>query len=170
MSIGRICSRATHLADLEESAQAAADRMQDQNVGTLVVVDPDRKPIGILTDRDLAVRVVAPALDARTTTVGQVMTSHPQWVREETPIEDAVATMRSLGIRRLPVVDGRERLVGIVSADDVLELLAQELENLGRIAGSSRPGSAMPATGPRPPKRPAASAEGLQRSAADLEC
>lgn len=144
MSIGKICSREVHLADPEESAKAAADRMKDENVGTLLVVDRDGKPVGIVTDRDLALRVVAPALDPRTTPVRQIMTSHPRCVQEMTPIEDAVVTMRSTGVRRLPVVDEGERLVGIVSADDVLELVTEELNSLGRIVGLSRPGSRLP--------------------------
>lgn len=169
MSVGRICSRSTHLADYEESVQVAADRMKDENVGTLLVTDADRRPIGILTDRDVAVRVVAPGLDARRTKVGQVMSAHPRWVREESSIEEAVATMRSLAVRRLPVVDEGERLVGLVSVDDVLELVAEELGNLGRIVGSSHPGIGVPAV--RPARRPApAPTSGLERASTDLEC
>jgi len=167
MSVGRICSRTTHLADSEESVRVAAERMRAKNVGTLLVIDADRKPIGILTDRDLAVRVVAPGLDARKVRVGEVMSAHPRWVSEETPVEDAVATMRSLAVRRLPVVDKDGRLAGIVSVDDVLELVTEELGNLGRIFGWSQPGITIPATKPRR-REPAAA--GLQRAGSDLEC
>lgn len=169
MSVGRICSRVTHLADRGESVQLAAERMKAENVGTLLVVDADRKPIGILTDRDLALRVVAGGLDARKTKVGDVMSAHPRWVSETAAIEDAVATMRGLAVRRLPVVDDAGRLVGIVSIDDVLELVTEELSDLGRIVGWSHPGVSVPAAVPaRPKARPTAA--GLQRASSDLEC
>ena len=168
MSVGRICSRSTHLADPEESAQVAADRMRAESVGTLIVIDANRVPVGIITDRDLVVRVMARGMDARRAKVGQVMSAHPRCVSEETPIEDAVATMRRLVVRRLPVVDEDGRLVGVVSIDDVLELVAEELGNLGRIAGSSYPGVAIPAS-PSRPKEPTADA-GLRRASSDLEC
>lgn len=170
MSAGRICSRSTYLADPEESVQVAADRMKDENVGTLVVLDADRKPVGILTDRDLAVRVVAAGLDARKAKVAQVMSAHPRQVSEETPIEDAVATMRGLGVRRLPVVDAAGRLAGILSVDDVLELLVEELSNLGRIAAASRAGAGVAATRTAGGPKRSAGPSGLQRSASDLEC
>lgn len=169
MSVGKVCSRTTHLADIEESVQVAADRMKEENVGTLVVIDGERKPVGILTDRDVAVRLVAPGLDARTTTVGQVMTAHPRYVSERTPIEDAVKLMRRLAVRRLPVVDRAGRLAGIVSIDDVLEFVTEELINLGRIVGSSRPGSNVPSTETSVREKPVPP-EGLQRASADLEC
>lgn len=169
MSVGKICSRTTHLAEPQESAQVAAERMKVENVGTLIVLDGARKPVGILTDRDLALRVVARGLDPRKTKVEEVMSAHPRWVSEGTAIEDAVETMRGLAVRRLPVVDAGQRLVGIVSLDDVLELVAEELGNLGKITAWVRPGNALPVAVPAPRKR-AASAQGLQRAASDPEC
>lgn len=170
MSVGKICNRATHLAGPEESAQAAALRMKAENVGTLVVIDADRRPVGILTDRDLAVRVVAPDLESRETRVGDVMTAHPRWIPEWTPIEDAVATMRGLGVRRLPVVDEREHLVGVLSIDDVLASMTDEMGDLCRIVGASHPGIGVPATRPSRSQRPAPTGAGLERASSDLEC
>lgn len=147
MSVGRICSRTVHLADRHESVQVAADRMRDEQVGTLLVVDEDHQPTGILTDRDIVVRVVALGMDARKTKVGEVMSAHPRWVTEETAIEDAVRMMRGLAVRRLPVVNQSRQLVGIISVDDVLELVTEELGNLGRIFGWSHPGVASSVVG-----------------------
>jgi CBS domain-containing protein len=59
-TVGRICIREVHVANGDESVQSAAQRMEARRVGTLVVIDSDQKPIGLVTDRDLAVRVVAP--------------------------------------------------------------------------------------------------------------
>lgn len=169
MSVGNICTRSTHLAEPDESVQVAADRMKQENVGTLIILDGDGKPSGILTDRDLALRVVAEGLDARKTKVQEAMTAHPRWVTERTPIENAVALMRGLAVRRLPVVDRKERLIGIVSVDDVLELVTEELENLGRVVGWAHPGATLPAIKPRAKKAPE-SPSGLQRASSDLEC
>ena len=170
MTVGRICSRSTFLAYPDESVHVAADRMKDENVGTLLVIDNDKRPIGIVTDRDVVLRVVAPGLDSRATTVRQIMTSHPRCVQDGTPIEDAVNTMRTLGVRRLPVVDQNERLVGILSVDDVLELVTEELGQLGRVVGLSRPGASVPATTrtQTKPRRPAHA--GLERASSDLQC
>jgi CBS domain-containing protein len=169
MTVGKFCSRTTHLAGSEESVQVAAERMKVENVGTLIVLDEARRPVGILTDRDLALRVVAPGLDPRRTNVAQAMSAHPRCVGEATAIEDAVETMRGLAVRRLPVVDAQQRLIGILSIDDVLELVAEELSNLGKITGWVRLGNSLPVAVPVPRKR-LAPAQGLQRAASDPEC
>lgn len=131
MSVGRICLREIHVADPTEPVFEAARRMRDRHVGTLVVLDDAGKPVGLLTDRDLALRVVAEGADPRTTSIRDVMTPHPQTVQESTPIESALSLMRSEGCRRLPVVDDDGELVGIVTLDDVLALIAEELALIG---------------------------------------
>ncbi len=95
MSVGRICTRYVDLADAEETVQAAARRMLERKVGTLVILNHVRKPAGLLTDRDLVLRVLAQGKDPRQTSVGEVMTREPKTVTEETPIEQALALMRS---------------------------------------------------------------------------
>lgn len=148
MTIGKICTRETYLAKPYESLLAAAERMQARNVGTLIVLDDERRPVGVLTDRDLVVRGMAAGRDLRGTNVSQVMTRNPRTVTESTPIESVLQSMRSLGVRRMPVVDDERRLVGLISVDDVLELLAEELASLGRILGWSRPRSSPPVRTP----------------------
>jgi CBS domain-containing protein len=139
MTVAKICNRNVHTAQATEKVVLAAARMADHNVGTLVVLDPAQRPIGILTDRDLALRVIAEERDAKTTIVREVMTAHPRVIEQEMPIEDALKTMRRLGVRRLPVVDAERRLVGLISADDVLTLLADEMADLGELIGESEP-------------------------------
>lgn len=141
MSVGRICVRDVDLADADESVQVAARRMHARNVGTLMVLDKNSKPIGILTDRDLTIRVVGEGLAPGETTVGEVMSLSPVRVREDTPIETALAHMRSGPYRRLPVVDDQGRLVGLVSLDDVLELLSEELQAIGSLVRHEGPAS-----------------------------
>lgn len=108
------------------SAQDAAVQMREEALGCLVVVDEAQRPIGILTDRDLALRVVADGRRATATDVASVM-SRPLVTAEATDtIEAVIARMRRSGIRRVPVVRDR-RLVGIVSLDDLVVHLGHEL-------------------------------------------
>jgi CBS domain-containing protein len=139
MSIGRICQREVDTADSKECARAAARRMATRCVGTLVILDREKRPVGILTDRDLAVRVLAEGLNPDTTPVADVMTLHPTTVNENTSIEDVLALMRAKSVRRLPVVERQGRLVGLVSVDDVLAQLAEEFRHLGKLLEKSSP-------------------------------
>ena len=114
--------------------------MREKHIGYLVVVDPEvvdqsLRPVGVLTDRDIVVSVVARETDPRALRVGDVMTQQPVTVGSAEPVERALREMRRIGVRRLPVVGQRGGLVGVLSLDDVLEVLAGELQN---IAGSIR--------------------------------
>jgi CBS domain-containing protein len=139
MSVGKICTREVDLAEAEESVQAAAQRMHARNVGTLVVLDSDKRPLGLVTDRDLAVRVLGNSLDSYQTTVGKVMTAFPRTVQETTSIEDALQIMRIEKCRRLPVIDDSGRLIGLLSIDDILELLIWEFREIGRLLDKESP-------------------------------
>jgi CBS domain-containing protein len=142
MSVARICLREVDLAEASESVLEAARRMRDRRVGTLVILDDTDKPVGLLTDRDLVLRVVAAGGDPRATSVAEVMTEHPKTVSERTPIESALSLMRSGSFRRLPVVNDDGKLVGIVSLDDVLVLLAEEFELIGELLEHETPRAA----------------------------
>jgi CBS domain-containing protein len=112
--------------------------MRDQQVGSVVVVDAHR-PVGILTDRDLTVRVLAAGLDPGTTRVSEVMTPSPTTVREDATIVDAVGAMRAGRFRRLPVIRSDGRLVGILTLDDVLAMAADELAQVGPLLRRESP-------------------------------
>jgi CBS domain-containing protein len=133
MTVNSICCREVDLAEKEETAQAAGRRMAARNVGTLVIVDADERPVGIVTDRDLALRVVGMGRDPSLVLVGEVMTSDPVTVPGDAPVLTALERMRGLGVRRMPVVGPEGRLAGILSMDDVLEHLATELRAVGGI-------------------------------------
>jgi CBS domain-containing protein len=141
MSVGRICVRTVDVAKMNESVSVAARRMHARNVGTLIVVDEDRHPLGLVTDRDLVVRVLAESRDSGETTVGEVMSRLPHTVNEETPIEEAMGVMRAGPYRRVPVVSRDGRLVGILSLDDILDLLAEEFGEIGRLLRKESPQS-----------------------------
>ena len=139
MSVGRICTRYVDLADADETVQAAARRMYERRVGTLVILNPAKEPIGILTDRDLVVQVLARGEDPRQTHVGEVMTKDPKTVSEGMPIEQALSLMRSGSCRRLPVVGDDGTLVGLISLDDILSLLAEEFAQVGTLVEKEMP-------------------------------
>ncbi|TXI24653.1 MAG: CBS domain-containing protein [Nitrosomonas sp.] len=136
MSIGEICNRKVVVMQREETIAEAAKLMRDQHVGSVLIVDEQdgkRVPVGIVTDRDLVVEVIAPELDADAITVGDIMMTGFAVVKEETGVFEAIQYMRTKGIRRLPVVDAEERLIGIVTLDDLLILLAEELDALAKL-------------------------------------
>jgi CBS domain-containing protein len=113
--------------------------MNTRNVGTLVVIDTHKSPIGIVTDRDLAMRVVGQGLDPNTTTIESVMSALPETISEDTSIEAAIAAMRRGPHRRLPVVDIHNQLVGLLSLDDILNLLSEEFEEIGKLVRREAP-------------------------------
>ena len=132
MGIGKICQREVCVAQVDETIQEAAQRMHDLDVGSLVVLDGEKKPIGILTDRDVALRVVCDAKNPKVSTVNDIMTSHPVTIPMSTSTEDALKRMRVLGVRRLIVADNEGRLAGIVALDDII---AQQVEEMALIGG-----------------------------------
>jgi CBS domain-containing protein len=139
MSLGRICVREVDLAEPHESVQMAAERMHARNVGSLVILDEQKHPVGIVTDRDLTLRVLAAGKSPYDTTVGEVMTHRAATLREDASIESAIIAMRSGPHRRLVVVDEEDKLVGLVSVDDILDLLIGELANIGELLQRESP-------------------------------
>jgi CBS domain-containing protein len=140
MNIANICRRNPVTVRRFDELTKAAQLMREKHVGYLVVTEPDvanglERPVGVLTDRDIVVTVVARETDPRTLRVGDIMTQQPVTVSASDSIEKALREMRRMGVRRLPALGQRGELVGIVSLDDVLDLLAGELQN---VAGSVR--------------------------------
>jgi CBS domain-containing protein len=141
MSVGRICSRVVATASGTETIRAAAGRMAEHEVGTLVVMGNGqaREAAGIVTDRDLAIRCLAARLDPDETAISAVMTSPVHSVDEHTPMEDAVAIMARVGTRRLVVLGEGNRVVGLLSLDDVLDVLVNEIGAIGRLLEQQKP-------------------------------
>ena len=109
-----------------DTVEAAARVMRDRGVGCLVVTR-DRHPIGIVTDRDLVVRVMAEGIDPAQARVGDFVTFDPITASLDEGIETVVQRMRKHGVRRVPIVDASGEAVGIVTADDLLVLLGGEI-------------------------------------------
>lgn len=136
MRIGQICMRSVVTCTPRASALEVAQLMRERHVGDVVIVetvDEVQRPVGIVTDRDLVVRVVAVGLEPESLQVGDLVARDLVTVDESEFVYDAIWRMRSQGVRRLPIVDGRTgRLVGIVTADDVTQFLAAELTDVTR--------------------------------------
>lgn len=128
MKLNEVFTRNVVTAGPEETLAAVAVRMQEHNVGTVVVVE-DRRPVGIITDRDLALALGAQGFSPQAQ-VQKVMTHHVLAIPEDAGIHTATRFMRDREVRRLPIVDKEDRLVGIVSLDDLLLFLGRELYNL----------------------------------------
>jgi CBS domain-containing protein len=133
MKLNDLFTRDVVTAGPDEALAGVARRMQDHNVGTVVIVE-DARPVGIITDRDLALalgaRGLSPQAPAR-----EVMTRHVLAVPEDTGVFTATRFIQESNVRRLPVVDREDRLVGLVSLDDLLRWLARELSNLAEGIG-----------------------------------
>jgi CBS domain-containing protein len=119
------------LAALGESVATVARRLRDQRVGCVVVAREGR-PVGILTDRDVVLRVVAEGLPG-TAPIDDVLTYDPITLSSDETVEAAVQRMREHGVRRIPIVDGAGLVVGIVTLDELLARLGSELAAVGEV-------------------------------------
>lgn len=136
MPIGEICNREVVIVQPADSALDAAKLMRQNHVGDVLVVEDrggKRVPVGIVTDRDLIMEIIAPELDPEVITVGDIMALEFSTVKESTGVFETIQHMRNRAVRRLPVVDDGGALVGIVTLDDLLVLLAEELNALARL-------------------------------------
>ena len=136
MKAGEFCSREVVVVGPDETLASAARLMAEQHVGCLVVVlmqGEARVPVGIMTDRDIVVRAVVSERAPSGLCVSDVASSDLLTVGESADLDDVVQQMRARGVRRVPVVDAQRRLVGVISYDEVVEWIAEELSNLTRL-------------------------------------
>ena len=131
MNVGSICRREVVTVTPQIDLVAAAQVMRERHVGFLVVVEPEPKtkygrPIGVLTDRDIVVSIVARGADPKLLTVADLMKRYPAMVDEADPLDQALHTMRRMGVRRLPVVGSAGMLSGVIALDDMLAVLCGE--------------------------------------------
>jgi len=148
MEVGTICQRLVFTIRRSDEVSRAAQLMREKHVGYLVVVElnPLARPVGVLTDRDIVVGVIARGVDPKALCVGDIMTVKLITARESDSVEAALRKMREFGLRRLPVVNDRRELVGILALDDVLQVIAGDAQEIvtaihkGRqIEGVTRP-------------------------------
>ncbi len=136
MTIGAICNREVITVQRDATVLHAAMLMRQYHVGDVVVIENRKNktvPVGIVTDRDLVIEVVATELDCRVITTGDIMLASLAVVKDSAGVLEAIQLMTSKGIRRLPVVDDGGSLIGIVTLDDLLLLLAKEFGTLSKL-------------------------------------
>ena len=136
MHIGQICTRSLVTCARDTTASELAQKMREQYVADVLVVE-DRGgrpvPVGLVTDRDLVVGVIAQGKDAHQVRAGDLMCTELETALESEMVYDGIWHMRKRRILRLPVVDSHGALVGILTADDVAEFLASELTEVSRL-------------------------------------
>lgn len=138
MRIGEICNRSVVTCRRDTRVSELARMMRDQHVGAVVVVDsqeaPRPRPVGVVTDRDLVVQVMALGADPESLLAGDLLVGDVARANEAETVYDAVWHMRGKGVRRLPVVDSHDGLVGVIAVDDVTRVLAEALLEVTRTA------------------------------------
>lgn len=141
MTAGGVCSRNVETTARGTSLTDAARQMRDRRVRCMVVVedgDAGNHPVGLLTDRDIVVRIVARAVDPGLLCVGDVATELVHTIREDRSMQEVLVAMRRHGVRRLPVCTFRGVLVGIITIEDVLSVISDELTQVIRIVDEAR--------------------------------
>ncbi len=137
-TIGEICRREVVVTKGNASVAEAARLMQKHHVGSLVVVTGDnggmRRPVGILTDRDMVMEVMASERNPHEVRVEEIMSARLTTARDTDGVHQTLQLMRYKGIRRLPIVNGNGDLIGIVTTDDLLRVLSYDIVTLAGIA------------------------------------
>lgn len=137
MSVGAFCTRIVVFLGQDESVVEAAKIMRERHTGSVVVVADARRgafdPVGMITDRDIVVEVVAEEVDLNSVTVKDVMSANPIVVRETDSLSDTLKRMSARGVRRVPVIDAGGQIVGVLSVDDIISLLASELNDIDSV-------------------------------------
>ena len=149
MLIGKLCSREVVVIEAHETVVEAARLLAEHHVGCLVVVSRSggdenkavaaREPVGIVTDRDITLRAVAHGAERiESRKVEEIMTRQLLTAYEEEDLYDVLKQMRSRGVRRVPVLNDNDMLVGILAHADVLDWLAEEVWDLTRLLARER--------------------------------
>lgn len=136
MSVGEICNRNPVIIGKSDSIYHAAELMRDKNANYIIVVESrqgENIPIGITTERDIVVKMVAERLDLDKVTIGEVMQPQPLVAHEDDHIAQTVKRMRHSGVRCLPIINADDVLIGILSIDDILDKQAELLNDIGHI-------------------------------------
>ncbi len=136
MTIGKVCNREVVFIHAQASVPEAARLMREHHVGDLVVIKEKtgkRVPVGIITDRDIVLEVIAEGVSMDDVSVGDIMSNHLVTARENDGLLDTIKVMRAKGVRRLPVVNDDNELVGILSVDDLIDLFSEQIGDLARL-------------------------------------
>ena len=141
MSAGEYCNRNVVVVSKTEPVSEAITLMRKHHVGDVIVTeeaDQGLVPVGILTDRDIVLEILAEDVDPESVSIGDVMSFELITVTEDTRLIDTIKLMRDKGVRRIPVVNQEGVLQGLLSVDDLLELLAEQLTDIVNLIGKEQ--------------------------------
>ena len=136
MTVGKVCNREVVFIRREASVPEAARLMREYHVGDIVVVDETtgkRVPVGIVTDRDIVLEVIAAGVNVNDVSVGDIMSNSLVTARENDSVLDTIKIMRAKGVRRLPVINDDNELSGILSVDDLIDLMSEQIADLAKL-------------------------------------
>lgn len=133
MMVGDICKRQVITLHEQDLVREAAQMMKDKEVGDVIVVDEAQHPVGIITDRDIMIKVVVEDADIETAKVSDLMSQNILMLAASQPFQEAVDRMEEKGVRRAPVIDEQQKLYGIVTLDDLLVKLSEWLSKLAEL-------------------------------------
>lgn len=136
MFIGEICNRNVIIAARETSILELAQLMREHHVGSIIITEQQNAcniPVGIITDRDLVIELLTKDIDTKSVSAGDVMSTDLTSVSESNHVYDTLKLMRGKGIRRMPVVNDENVLVGILTVDDLLDVVISELDDIVNI-------------------------------------
>ena len=136
MSVGEFCNREVVVIGPQEPAREIARLMREQHVGDVLVVEERngrRAPVGIVTDRDLVIEILASESDPSQFQVADIMTGDLLTARDSDDTMATLQRMRNAGVRRMPVVDADGALLGIITVDDFINVFAEQMEDLVRL-------------------------------------
>lgn len=131
MSLQQFCQRPVVTVSPEMCIVEACHQMWENNVGCVVAVEAG-KPCGILTDRDTALKMVRERKDPQQTQVREIMTANPACIAVDKTLHELTTLMRQHHVRRVPIVDRDEQVIGMVTLDDLMMLLGEEMADLGQ--------------------------------------
>jgi CBS domain-containing protein len=133
MKVGEACNREVVIIDRKATIVDAAKLMRSYHVGDVVAVEErpvGKIPVGIITDRDIVVELIANEVDFQSVSIEDCMTFELLQAKEDDDLRDVLERMRAKGVRRIPVVSGNGVLQGILTFDDMVELIAEQVSDL----------------------------------------
>jgi CBS domain-containing protein len=136
MFIGEICNRNVVIATRDTSVTELAQLMREHHVGSIIITEAQNEcniPVGIITDRDLVIELLSKDVDTKSISAGDIMSNELVSVRDTNHVYDTLKLMRGKGVRRMPVVNDENVLIGILTVDDLLDVVISELDDIVNI-------------------------------------
>lgn len=141
MRVSELCTRSVSWCEPQTSVVDAARIMRETHLNNVIVAEQRngrRFPLGVLTDRDIVIQIVAKEVDSKTVVVADIMSREIFTVDEDEPVREAAERMRFKGVRRLPVVDKQGAMIGVIAMEDLLRNLAEELTAIAAVTPRAR--------------------------------